>query len=226
MAIELSSVGFSYQKNGSVLNDISVKIPSNDFVAIVGPNGSGKSTLLKLLLGLLQPTKGFIKINGQKSSKNYHQIGYVPQKTQVSNDFPAKVSELLQLNDTKNIVCTELGIKKLLHRQFKTLSGGEQQKVLIEMALQNNPSIVVLDEPTAGIDFQSQKEFYALLEHLHLHHHITILLVTHDIGMIPKCTKNVLFLHDTKATYVPITKASKTAQRIFSHTYLFGGINK
>jgi len=190
--IKLKNVDFSYfNTKDEVLKDVNMTVKSGDFVGIIGKNGSGKSTLIKIILGQLKPDRGTVKID--KSQK----IGYVEQVTASSDSsFPANVYEIVSLGlypklglfrfpskDDKKMVSYTLesvGLKGFEKRQLSFLSGGQQQKVLIAKALVSNPDILVLDEPTTGIDKESQKEFYRLMTHINKVHKKTILMVTHD----------------------------------------------
>lgn len=215
--IVIDNISFTYRAQERVLKNVSLKIPFGDFVAIIGPNGSGKSTFAKILAGILKPKEGSLLYNSQTIEKFSSKIGYVPQRAQVDSQFPATVKELLETQQVGKgtITCSKLGVSQLLEKQFSKLSGGQQQKVLIELALQKNPSVLILDEPVSGVDIASQKEFYALLKHLHEHHKLTIFFVTHDLGMIPKSTKHILHFTNQSCVYAPITDAQKIIKKMF-----------
>ncbi len=184
--ISVSSLFFSYAEN-IVLENISFDIKENDFIALIGPNGSGKTTLVKLLLGLLSPSSGQIKTSISKNK-----IGYVPQRYTIDKNFPGTVAEILSPCNTKTI--SQVGIKNLLTKKFINLSGGQQQRVLIALALQKNPRLLILDEPTAGVDVQAQQAFYDLLKQLNKQG-ITIILVTHEVGILSSLVKKVLCIN-------------------------------
>ena len=183
--ISVSSLYFSYGEH-RVLENVSFDIKENDFIAIIGPNGSGKTTLVKVLLGLL-PAQGKVVLSIQKE-----RIGYVPQHTTIDKNFPGTVEEILSSDNEE--ITHEAGIHKLLKEKFTNLSGGQQQRVFIAMALQRNPKLLILDEPTAGVDVQAQQSFYGLLHQLNKKG-ITIVLVTHEIGVIPSLVKKVLCIN-------------------------------
>lgn len=178
--IEVKNLNFSYPNQDNILENISFKIQKKDLVAIIGHNGSGKSTLIKLLLKILKQQKGTININGK--------LAYIPQKYNQDINFPGKVEEILELEccdcNLREEVLVNLGIQKLLNKQFKSLSGGQQQRVLIGLSLLSNPDILILDEPTVGVDTKTQEDFYKLLKKLNKERNLTILFVTHDTGMI------------------------------------------
>lgn len=182
----VENVSFSYDEN-KVLENISLKIKPKDFIAIIGPNGSGKTTLMKLLMGLLTPTQGEIKSTIAKN-----RIGYVPQRYAIDKNFPGTVGEILSIGDKHTLKQT--GITELLKKKFTKLSGGQQQRVLIALALQQNPRLLILDEPTAGVDIQTQKSFYTLLKKLNKRG-ITILLVTHEVGVVSSLVKEVFCIN-------------------------------
>lgn len=189
--IQIEQLSFGYGKE-LLMENINAQICSGDFVALTGPNGSGKSTLVRLMIGALKPVKGHIE---RDETEN---IGYVPQSTLAQGlTFPMTCTEVVLLN-----LYHEMGFFKIArakHRRqavealetvgmgektaylFNHLSGGEKQRVLIAKALVNNPSVLIFDEPTAGIDQDSKKMLYDLLVHLNTRHGITILVVTHEL---------------------------------------------
>ena len=180
--ITVKDVTFSYTPDQQLLSGISFSIKKGEFVALLGANGAGKSTLLKLLLNKLQPIKGHLHINKEDVSKkkDWSNVGYVPQKITIDQHHPATVAELLI--DTS--LCSHLSLENLLPKQYKNLSGGQQQRVLVALALQQNPDVLLLDEPTVGVDTESRKKFYDLLKHLAKGHGKTIVLVTHDNELV------------------------------------------
>lgn len=176
--ISCKDLTFSYESKKPLLDGITFSLQKGDFALLLGDNGSGKTTLVKLLLKKLKPVSGHIRINGEdiNKKKSWRDVGYVPQKMYITSHHPVTVGELI----TDSHICEHLKIDSLLAKQFHKLSGGQQQKVLVALALQTNPPLLILDEPTVGIDEKSRKEFYSMLAHLVKHHQITILLVTHD----------------------------------------------
>ena len=193
--ISIENLYFSYNSSEYILNNISFNISKGELVGIIGPNGAGKSTLVKILVGLLQKNKGKIKINGK--------ISYIPQKFNQDHNFPGRVDEILSLECCKcNIrekILKSLGIEKLEKKQFKSLSGGQQQRVLIALALLSQPDIIVLDEPTVGVDSNTLNEFYELLNYLNKTQKITILLVTHDTSVVSDYFTKLISLSSGKA---------------------------
>lgn len=183
--IETSDLYFSYTGSPPYLLDgLNLKIENGDYVSILGENGCGKSTLMKLILKFLKPTKGKIMIDAQR-------VGYVPQKNDFSNSaFPITVYEMLHsygklLNiKGKNIVGESLarvGMESFQGSLMGTLSGGQNQKILIARALMGNPDLLILDEPSTGVDIGSQKEIYGFLSKVNQKNGITIVSVEHNL---------------------------------------------
>ncbi|WP_428023686.1 metal ABC transporter ATP-binding protein [Arcobacter sp.] len=195
--LEIKNLTFSYDKQ-IILEDINLSIKENDFLAIIGPNGGGKSTLLKTILGINRVKKGKIKLFGSKIEKNISKIGYVPQNTNVNVNFPIKVIEVVMMGHVghkrpligykkEEIACAmgalaQVGMQDFADVKIGTLSGGQRQRVMIARALCAHPKILLLDEPTASIDVDGQKQIYDLLKFLNKT--ITIVVVSHDISVI------------------------------------------
>ncbi|MHB8840425.1 MAG: metal ABC transporter ATP-binding protein [Candidatus Aquicultor sp.] len=200
--IELQDINFSYG-NEPVLQGISLSVYRGDYDGIIGPNGGGKTTLLKVILGLIKPTSGRIKLFGQDIDdfKEWPKLGYLPQKmTQADGRFPITVQELVSQGriakaglfrrlseaDVKSIDnALEMSeVSHLKNRLISDLSGGERQRVFIARALASEPEILILDEPATGIDVSSQSRFYRFLKELNAAHGMTILFVSHDIDIL------------------------------------------
>lgn len=218
--IELDHVSYQYDVKTRVLEDIHLSMAQGEFLGIVGPNGSGKSTLIKIILGLLKPQQGEIKLFGQPISefKDWNRVGYVSQKANSFNTgFPATVFEVVstglfgkmglfrwlgKTEKEKVYQALELvGLQDLAKKSIGKLSGGQQQRTFIARALVSNPDLLILDEPTVGVDQDSMDRFFDLIEHLHQRIGISIVLVTHDIGVITSkvsqvaCLNKRLFFH-------------------------------
>lgn len=211
--IEIKKLFYRYEKD-AVLEDINLTIPDGSFLAIVGPNGSGKSTLLKLILGLLKPQKGDIFLFGQEINKfrDWQKIGYVSQKANSFNTgFPATVFEVVASGLTKKLgmftffkkehaqkvfeALEAVDMKRFSNRNIGELSGGQQQRVFIARALVSEPNLLILDEPTVGVDAENVNSFYRMLGDLNKSRGITLLLVTHDIGTISDKVSHVACLN-------------------------------
>lgn len=213
--IELKNVSFQYEYT-QVLDNISLEVDEGDFLAILGPNGSGKSTLLKLILGLLKPKSGEVRLFGQSSNTFQHRewIGYVSQKSNAFNSaFPATVEEVVRSGltkktglfrrlpkDTKKQVLDALksvGMEEFKSKNIGQLSGGQQQRVFIARALVAQPKVLILDEPTVGIDHENVQSFYDMLSVLNEQQNKTIILVTHDVDMVSNRISHVACLNQT-----------------------------
>lgn len=201
-AIEVQNLSFSYKGN-PVLKDVSFKVDKGDFVGVIGPNGSGKSTLVKLLLNILTPEKGQMKILGEDVNKfsEWSKVGYVSQKANSFNgDFPATVKEIVGINllahtgifkrkpadydERVYVALKNVGMQDYQNKLIGKLSGGQQQRVFIARVLISEPEIMFLDEPTVGIDAKSEEALHCLLARLNEQLGITVVMVTHDITAI------------------------------------------
>lgn len=192
--IELQNVSFAYGSR-NVLTQVNLTVRASDFMAIVGPNGGGKTTLVKLILGLLPPGDGRIRVLGQTPEQSRPEIGYVPQHAFIHPNFPITVrdavllglrrkgrrwpgylpSERKKAEDVLHLV----GMAELGERRFDALSGGQKQRVLVARALVSNPALLLFDEPTANIDPQGKVCLFELLSALSAS--ITIVMVSHDL---------------------------------------------
>jgi len=205
-----------------VLSDVSLEIKQGDFLAILGPNGSGKTTLIKLILGLLPLLKGEITLFDQtiKGFTFWKKLGYVPQNaTHIDPIFPASVKEVVSMgllsgkrfprfirrddDEIINQALENVDMAGFKNRRIGELSGGQQQRVFIARAIVNEPEVLFLDEPTTGVDEATQNRFYDMLNSLNKLHKITIVLITHDIGVVTKyvtkvaCLNQKLVFHGT-----------------------------
>ncbi|MCG8407013.1 MAG: ABC transporter ATP-binding protein [Phycisphaerales bacterium] len=202
--IQVENVSFAYGPS-LVLSRASVKITQNDFACIIGPNGGGKTTLLKLMLGLLEPTEGNIRIFGMPTKQARNRIGYMPQHAQLDLQFPVSVLDVVLMgrlghttlgpygraNRAKAREALEtVGLRDLRSRPFSSLSGGQRQRVLIARALACEPDLLLLDEPTSNLDLGSQNDLYELLNNLN--REMTVVLVSHDVAFVSKFVKTVV----------------------------------
>ena len=212
--IEIKNLKFGYNEN-QILKNVNLNLDEGDFAVISGKNGSGKSTLIKLILGELKKDKGIIKLFDidMEDFKNFDKIGYVPQVNEaIKVAFPVSAREYVGLNLYKEFsifntitkkskskienTFSTLKIKDLIDRPFNKLSGGQAQRVMIARALVNNPDILILDEPTVGIDQKSKENFLDLLVHLNTHHNISILMITHEMEILGDYVDKVFKLKD------------------------------
>ncbi|MEA3232353.1 MAG: ABC transporter ATP-binding protein [Thermodesulfobacteriota bacterium] len=204
--IKIEDVTFAY--NGQkVLENISMAIRPGDFTAMIGPNGGGKTTLLKLILGLLKPNRGLIRVMGNAAEKASHDIGYVPQDVHMNRHFPISALDVVMMGrlkpgrrfNNKNTGKDRRVVLDALERmemvahadtRIGKLSGGQRQRVFIARALVTKPKLMLLDEPTAGIDSRGQADFFQLLKELNTE--MTILIVSHDLLVISTYVKSVV----------------------------------
>lgn len=223
--IRLENIYFSYGKR-NVLKNINLNIKRGSFVGLVGPNGGGKSTLINIILGRLTPDSGSVYLLNEtsKSFKQWNRIGYVSQKANTFNKgFPATVFEVVAMGLTAKIgyfkffnrkhrkkvldAIEQVDMSEYTHQNIGNLSGGQQQRVFIARALVSDPELLLLDEPTVGIDFKNVKRFYELLHKLNKKQNITMLLVTHDTGAMTEyatdvaCLNKTLHFHGKSAEY-------------------------
>jgi zinc transport system ATP-binding protein len=201
--IILDNVSFAYKKQ-NIIEDVNLKIHQGEFASIVGPNGGGKSTLLKLILGLIKPDKGSIQLFGKPPGMVRHRIGYMPQYAHLDMDFPATVMDVVLMGRLSNKTLwfskkdrteslkaiDELGMTSYVKTGYNELSGGQKQRILIARALCSNPDILLLDEPTANVDHQTEENLFSILQKLNSK--MTILLVSHDLGFVSKYVKSVI----------------------------------
>src|SRR5512137_1437045 len=204
----------------AVLEDINLDLVAGDFLGLIGPNGGGKSTLLKAMLGLIKADRGSIAIFGLQPAAARSRVGYVPQKTVFDQSFPVKALEVVLMGRYSRTglmhrygpqdhqaalrALAAVSMEDRALREIGALSGGEQQRVFVARSLVSDPELLLLDEPTAGVDSAQQTEFYDLLCHLNRNLRIAIVLVSHDVTAISKyvskiaCLNQRLYYHDSK----------------------------
>ena len=218
--ISIKNMNFSYTKE-KFISDLNIDIPKSSSVGLIGPSGSGKTTIIKLILGLLSPQEGSIKINNQKYSHN--DLGYMPQQYALYEEL--SVSENLEIfsnlnniskksevknrsNDLLNLIELSDKAKELVHN----LSGGMKQRLSMAIAMINNPQILLLDEPTVGIDPVLRESFWKHFKKLN-ENEITILITSHVMDDAMKCNKVIFFIEGTIVAYdtpVNLVKYTKT----------------
>lgn len=210
--LQLERLSFRYREE-LILDEVSLNVKRGDYVGLVGPNGSGKSTLVKVALGLLPTQTGHVSLFGQPLSRfnAWEKIGYVPQHVfRDERNFPATVREVVESGHMGRAplwcqfgigACHSINeplaltdIAHLTERRIGELSGGERQRVFIARALVSKPELLILDEPTAGVDSRAQQDFYALLKRLNEEHGLAILLISHDLEVVAHEAKTAVCL--------------------------------
>jgi zinc transport system ATP-binding protein len=211
-AIEMKNVSAGYKAGAPVLEDVSFTVRAGEFLALVEPNGGGKSTLLKILLALLKPWQGQVRILGRPPGQARRAVGYLPQRVNIDPAFPLNILELvgmgclglrLPARVRKQKAATALeqvGLSQQSRSPLAELSGGQRQRALIARALVAEPEILLLDEPTASLDPGAEQSFFDLLAQLN-RQGITILLVSHDLSFVSPyvekvvCVKRQVMVH-------------------------------
>jgi ABC-type Mn2+/Zn2+ transport system ATPase subunit len=193
------------------LEDVTFHVPRGEFLCLCGPNGAGKSTLLKAILGLVSPDKGEILIEGLSPERARGKVGYVPQRKSFDRDFPASPVEVIVANvrggwplrikpsegELALKVLERAGAAQLANAQMRDLSGGETQRVFLARALATNPALLILDEPTAGVDVGGRAAIIDLMSEISASETITAILVTHNLQAIARCAERVIYLERT-----------------------------
>lgn len=255
-AIEFDRIGYAYPGHGPALEDISLRVQAGERLAIIGPNGGGKSTLLKLLLGELTPRSGTIRVFGASpaEARSKRMIGYVPQRSQAERSFPVSVRQAVSMAATVGLSAwrrtprtiaeavdqsiEKVGLATLAERPVGALSGGQFQRVLLARAMAVRPRILVLDEPTVGIDAAGQEQLAEVLDRLHADGGLTMVVVSHDVRAIAgpqrggadakpfcdrvACLRRTLHFHDSPEGITPQVLA-----HVFEHdlSAVFGQVH-
>lgn len=210
--IVVTDLGFSYpRQRNQVLAEVSFSVGATEWVGLLGPNGGGKTTLLRLLLGQLTPRTGRIEVLGGAPARRRQRVGYVPQHASIDSSVPASVEDVVLLGrltgsswgprysqlDRKLALAAleETDTVELAGRAWRTLSGGQRQRVLIARALASKADLLLLDEPTTGIDIHREKELLRLLERLN--DRLPILMVSHDIALVSNHMDRALWVDRT-----------------------------
>ncbi|MDY0132161.1 MAG: metal ABC transporter ATP-binding protein [Desulforegulaceae bacterium] len=234
--IKFKDVSYSYLPNSTpILENINFEIFKKEIVCIVGPNGGGKTTLLKLISGILKPDKGKIEIFGSSPGENGEKIGYMPQSVHYDNSFPISVKNvvLMGILGKKNLTSifgwyskndkikckkalAKVKMENLIEKPFYALSGGQKQRVLIARALISDPEILVLDEPTANVDYETEDNFISLLKDLNEKKNKTIVMVSHDMGFVSEIVTSVFCINKTLVIHPTNKLSGKTIQETYN----------
>jgi ABC-type Mn2+/Zn2+ transport system ATPase subunit len=191
-----------------ILDDVTFWLPKGEFVCLCGPNGAGKSTLLKAIMGLIPITRGTNRILGQSVPAARHEVGYVPQRKGFDREFPARSIDLIvaalrgtwpgritaEERERARAVLAQIGGEQLLDQRLADLSGGEIQRVFLARALVIEPKLIVLDEPTAGVDARGRAELLELLTALSRSSELTAILVTHNLSAVAQTAERILYM--------------------------------
>ena len=210
-AISLEGVDFSWDGGPRVLASVDLEVAVGDFASFIGPNGGGKTTLLKLILGLLEPDRGTVRVFGQPPARARHRVGYMPQHATVDHGFPIEVLDVvlmgrlgphlrfrrLRADDRRAAreALGRVGLDGFANRHFSALSGGQRQRVLLARALVGDPDLLLLDEPAAGLDQKIESDLFELLRELNRDR--TVVLVSHDLGFVSSFVRTVVCVHRT-----------------------------
>lgn len=227
-AVHISDLWFAYDAD-TVLQAVNLTIEPGETVSIVGPNGGGKTTLLKLMLGLVSPSRGVIRVLGRPPRSARRHVGYVPQHAMFDPSFPVSVADVVLMGLLGRAgrfgphargsrwlaesALAQVGIAGLAGKAFSNLSGGQRQRVLIARALICQPDLLLLDEPTANLDVAVENELYALLARLG--DKMTVVMVSHDVGFVSQTVGKVLCVRRTVAVH----PTSKLTGRLISELY-------
>ncbi len=216
-ALEVQGLWAGYGRL-TALEDVTFRVARQDILGVIGPNGSGKSTLMKAVLGLVKPWQGGIKVLGHSGSHQRRQVGYVPQVEQVDWDFPVTVGDVALMGryarrgllrrttredrDAADGALQRVGMFPFKQRLIGELSGGQRRRVLLAQALANSPSLLLMDEPMAGLDATAQHQLLDIIEELRSEG-ATIVLSTHDLSCVSVCAGQVACLNRRLIAFGP-----------------------
>ena len=228
--IEIHGLSFAYEGGPDVLENVELVVREGESAGIIGPNGGGKSTLLKLLLGLLTPQCGTIRVLGMPPEEARQFVGYMPQYHQLDGAFPILVEEVVLQGTLRpggwgrysasarraaSAAMEEVGIANLARRSFSALSGGQRQRTLIARALAGRPRLLLLDEPTANVDPGAEEQFYATLNCLR--RSMSILTVSHDLGFVSREIDRVICVNKHVTIHSGADFDQAAADRVYRH---------
>ncbi len=235
--VELDHVTVAYGQH-IALEDVTFGVCAGEFLGVIGPNGSGKTTLLRVILGLVKPISGQVRVFGQPRNgmgNDQHRLSYVPQLTDIDRRFPIRVLDVVLMGRYGKIglgrrpskedrakamhALEQVGMADLARRQIGQLSGGQQQRVLVARALALEPELLLLDEPTTGMDPTTTNSLYELLHHLNHSLGLTIVMVSHDVSVVSRyatyiaCLNRRLVVHDVPSRIM----THETLESIYGH---------
>ncbi len=227
--LEINNLSFRVNSH-RILEGITLEMERGEFAGLIGPNGAGKTTLVRAIIGELEEHEGTVRVNGR--------IGYLPQYSEFSRDFPITVREVAAMgiyrrkgflrkltaddHEKINALMKQVGICELSERRVGTLSGGEYQRLMLVRALSAEPDLLILDEPEAGIDEMGKASFYRLVNDLKKSRNMTILLISHDIGMVFDACDRIICLNKTLHCHKEVRSVSaEDLKKIFSTDFDF-----
>jgi ABC-type Mn2+/Zn2+ transport system ATPase subunit len=226
-AVRFDDVSFGYGR-ADVLENVTLSIDEGTFTALIGPNGAGKTTMLRLLLGLEQPRRGRVRVFAHAPGARGLRVGYVPQKTGVPAGFPLSVEEAVLMGryalvgwgrrparadrEVVRRALARVGLAESAGRRFGELSGGQQQRALIARALVGEPRLLLLDEPTAGLDPAAQARFYDMCCVLQREEGLTLIAASHDVDVVAQHADTVLLIDRVVQAVGPPSRVLKTAE--------------
>ncbi len=235
-AIEVKDMWFSFS-GPPILRDVNVTVQEGEFLAVLGPNGGGKTTLIKIILGILKPDRGVVRVFGLEPLASGHRIGYVPQNVNINREFPISVMDATLMGRVRGgggfrysagdrqsamEALERMGMGRYGDVRIGELSGGQLQRVFIARALTSDPSLLIMDEPTSSVDTQGQTELYDFLRELN--RTMTILVVTHDVSILHgyvksvACVAETLYYHDkSEITPEMLERAYPCAVELVAH---------
>jgi len=224
-AVEMRGVRFAYDGD-AVIVDADLRIALGDFACIIGPNGGGKSTLLKLMLGLLRPAAGEVRVLGRRPAAARAEMGYIPQRVHFDPLFPIRVIDVVRMNSLRlaglgaargaqrALAALEaVKLADLRLRPFASLSGGQRQRVLIARALACEPKVLLLDEPASNLDIVAEEGLYELL--FELNRKWTIVMVSHDMVFVSKYVKTTVCVNRAVHTHTRGELSGEVINRLF-----------
>ncbi len=215
LAVELRKVSFGYRPGQRVLDGVDLELDEGEFVAVAGPNGGGKTTLVRIVLGLERPTTGTALLFGEPAHRFSRRgaLGYLAQRSEIGGDAPATVREVVsagRLATSRMIgrlgahdravvghAIDRVGLGQVADAPLRTLSGGMQQRAFIAKALAGEPSLFVLDEPTTGVDAESQESLAVMLADLHRELGVTVVYISHEFGAVEHHVERLVLVRRT-----------------------------